>query len=46
MKKVSAEYLLQKTICPVCRKERRQGEMMCGVSKPICKYCWTEKGER
>lgn len=48
MKKVSAEYLMQKVICPACKKERRQGEMMCGTNKPICKHCWNggEKNDR
>lgn len=47
MKKVDSEYLMQKVFCPVCGKERRQGEMMCGTNKPICKYCWNrERKER
>lgn len=40
MKKVSGKYLARKVICPCCKQERRQGDMMCGTEKPICKYCW------
>ena len=43
MKRVTTEYLMRKVVCSVCGKERRQGEMMCGTSKPICKYCWSDK---
>ena len=43
MKKVTSEYLLTRVICPRCGQTRRQGDMMCGTSKPICKYCWDEK---
>lgn len=31
-------------VCPVCNQKRRQGEMMLGVNKPICKYCHKKKG--
>ena len=31
-------------VCPVCKQERRQGEMMLGVEKPICAYCYKKKG--
>lgn len=42
MKKVNSDYLMQKVVCPVCNKERRQGDMMCGTKRIICKYCWKE----
>ena len=35
-------------LCPVCKEKRREGEMMCGTKKEICKYChekekWNER---
>lgn len=44
MKKMTQEYLNRIVICPVCKQERRQGEMMCGTNKPICSHCYKEKG--
>ena len=46
MKRDTTEYLNKIVVCPVCKKEVRQGEMMCGTSKPICKYCYKDgKGD-
>ena len=39
MIRMTREQLNMVVVCPVCKKERRQGEMMCGTNKPICKHC-------
>lgn len=40
MKKMTREQLNMVVVCPVCKREHRQGKMMCGTDKPICKYCY------
>lgn len=40
MKKMTIEQLNMFVVCPVCKQKRKQGEMMCGTNKPICKYCY------
>ena len=42
MKKMTNEQLNMIVVCPICKEKRKQGEMMCGTSKPICKYCYKE----
>lgn len=43
MKRVTNAYLNQIVVCPVCKEKHRQGEMMCGTSKPICKHCYERR---
>lgn len=45
MHKTSEEYLSEIVICPVCKNERKQGEMMCGVDKPICSQCYRRRNK-
>ena len=47
MVKFSYKYDMNKMVkCPVCKKERRQGEFMCGTTPRMCKYCWAERSAK
>ena len=46
MIRMTREQLFNIVVCPVCKQERKQGEMMRGTNKPICEHCYKDKRER
>ena len=44
MIKFTKEQLNIIVVCPVCKQNHRQGEMMRGTNKPICSQCYNKKG--